>query len=210
MLIPIDKIMKDAIETLMNEHRLIEQVLGALDTFVEQLFTPVPEDRRQVGQFAWFFRHFADHCHHGKEEKELFVQMNRCGFPMEYGPLGVMLAEHGEGREHVGALAEIGRGTGPLSLPEREAVAEHARALIPLLRAHIQKEDNILYPMARQGIPPAEIARLNESCEVFDREVMGAGEIQRLKALASELLVNFPPDAEKMAVVTGCAGCRGH
>lgn len=202
--------MKDAIETMMNEHRLIEQVLGALDTFVEQLFTSVPEDRRQVAQFAHFFRSFADYCHHGKEEKELFTQMNKSGFPMEYGPLAVMMAEHTEGRAHVGALAAIGQGSGPLTYAEKESVAEHARAFIPLLRAHIQKEDGILYPMARQGLGAAALAALNEQCVRFDNEIMGQEMIHNLKTLASELTVNFPPDPAKMAAPAGCAGCRGH
>lgn len=202
--------MPDAIENMMNEHRLIEKVLGALDTFVEQLAHDVPEDRRQVARFARFFKNFADRCHHGKEEERLFVQMNQVGFPREYGPVAVMLSEHAEGRAQVSALAEIGRGQGPLTEEEKRAVAEHAHVFIPLLKAHIQKEDNVLYPMARQGIPPAELARLDSQCEAFDREVMGVAEIQALKDLATELIVNFPPDLEKLAAAAGCAGCRGH
>ena len=125
-------------------------------------------------------------------------------------PVAVMLAEHTEGREHVGALAQVGRGEGPLSGAEIETVHRHARAFIPLLRGHIGKEDNILYPMARQAMPPAELARLHEECAAFDREVVGEAKIQELRDLAAELIVNFPPDPEKLAAAAGCAGCRGH
>ena len=202
--------MKDAIETLMTEHRLIEQVLGALDTFIGQLSLEVADDRGQVARFARFFKNFADRCHHGKEEERLFVAMNQCGFPREFGPVGVMLAEHTEGRAHVGALAEIGNGKRPLTADEKQRATEHALAFIPLLKSHIQKEDNILYPMARQAIPPAQWAQLESGCEAFDREVMGEEEIQELKDLANELMINFPPDMEKMAALDGCVGCRGH
>jgi len=124
--------------------------------------------------------------------------------------VGVMLAEHAEGRAHVGALAEIGKGSGPLSPDEKQRAIEHALAFVPLLKSHIQKEDNILYPMARQAIPPAQWTQLGAGCEAFDREVMGLDEIQELKDLATELIINFPPDMEKMAALAGCAGCRGH
>ena len=202
--------MKDVIETMMEEHRLIERVLGALDTFIGQLPAEVADDRGQVARFARFFKNFADRCHHGKEEERLFVVLNQCGFPREYGPVGVMLAEHTEGRGHVGALAEIGAGRGPLSPEEKRRATGHALAFIPLLKSHIQKEDNILYPMARQGIPPAQWTELEAACEAFDRDVMGVDEIQELRDLATELTINFPPDMEKMAALAGCAGCRGH
>ena len=77
-----------------------------------------------------------------------------------------------------------------------------------LLYGHIQKENNILYPMAQQAIPPAEFARLDESCAAFDREVLGAGEVLKLKALAAELTRKYPASPADLAVHSGCcAGC---
>ncbi len=202
--------MHEAIETLMHEHRVIEQVLGSLETFADNARKEAEVDRETVGKYAAFFKNFADRCHHGKEEDRLFVTMNRYGFPREYGPVAVMLAEHEEGRGHVAALASIGSGSGPLSGAERDDLCEHALAYIPMLRAHIQKEDNILYPMALQSIPEAEMDALLTSYEAFEREVMGAGEHERFHALAEELIAGYPPDPQKMAAGEACVGCMGH
>jgi hemerythrin-like domain-containing protein len=201
--------MNRSIEMMMGEHRLIEQVLGALQTCVDTLSAGTPVPRATVAGFADFFQNFADKCHHGKEEDRLFVKMNQFGFPREYGPIGVMLAEHAEGRRHVRALAEVGQGTGPLSAPEQQAVVAHATAFIPLLGSHIQKEDNILYPMAQQAIPPADFEKLDAACADFEHEVLGAAQVQRLKDLALELIGRFPPNLAAIAAA-GCAGCRGH
>jgi hemerythrin-like domain-containing protein len=202
--------MNKSIEVLMNEHRLIEQVMGALETYVDQLEQGKPATREVVAQFARFFQNFADKCHHGKEEDRLFVALNQCGFPREYGPVGVMLAEHTEGRCHVRALAEMGQGSGPLSAAETRQVMEHAQAFILLLRGHIQKEDNILYPMAEQAIPAAAFEKLDADCEAFEREVVGSDAIQQLKDLALELVGAYPPDPERMAAGAVCIGCHGH
>ncbi len=202
--------MDKAIDTLMHEHRVIEQVLGSLETFALNLRAEADADRATVKGYGDFFRNFADRCHHGKEEDRLFVKMNAYGFPKEYGPVAVMLAEHVEGRGHVGALVAIGQGEGPLSREERDAVVEHALAYVPLLRAHIMKEDNILYPMALQAIPHAEIEAMAEDFEAFEQSVMGAGEHEKFHALADQLIEAYPPDPARMAAGSACTGCPGH
>jgi hemerythrin-like domain-containing protein len=203
-------LMNKSIENLMNEHRLIVQVLGALDALVQKLQEAEPVAREDVARFARFFREFADHLHHGKEEDRLFVKMNECGFPREYGPVAVMLAEHDAGRAHVRALAGIGDGTGPLDEDECRRVIEHGSEFVPLLVGHIQKEDNILYPMAQQSIPPEAFQKLDRDCEVFEQGVMSADERQALRELAAQLIEAYPPDADRLASAQACLGCAGH
>lgn len=202
--------MYKALEDLMNEHRLIEQVLGSLQTFAEYLSTQADGDRQTVRDYADFFRNFADRCHHGKEEDRLFAKMNEYGFPSDYGPVAVMLSEHVQGRGHVGALAAVGEGSGPLTPDERAEVVEHALAYVPLLSAHIMKEDNILYPMAAQAVPEPEMERLAADFDAFEASVMGEGTHERFHALAESLIEAYPPDAARAAESSACFGCPGH
>lgn len=202
--------MHPAIETLMTEHRLIEQVLGSLETFALNLQHKADADRKTVKDYAAFFKNFADTCHHGKEEDQLFPTMTEFGFPREFGPIAVMLSDHVEGRAHVRALAEIGDGQGALTPDERAAVISHALAYVPLLRAHILKEDNILYPMAAQAIPEDRMNALSDAFEAFERDVMGAGQHEAFHALAEQLLDAYPPDPASMSAGAACAGCAGH
>jgi hemerythrin-like domain-containing protein len=202
--------MNKSIENMMNEHRLIVQVLGALDALVGSLDRGVDVPRADVAAFARFFREFADKLHHGKEEDRLFAKMNECGFPREYGPVAVMLAEHEAGRAHVRALTQIGAGQGPLGAEERRQAADHGTEFVPLLLGHIQKEDNILYPMAQQAIPPAAFQKLDSDCEVFEQSVMKATDVQQLKDLAARLIESYPPDPERLAAAQACLGCAAY
>ncbi len=202
--------MSKAIEDMMNEHRLIVQVLGALDTLAHQLQNGETVPRQDVARFATFFREFADRFHHAKEEDRLFVKLGECGFPREYGPVAVMLAEHDMGREHVRALADIGARSGPLDDEERGQVEQHAEEFVPLLVGHIQKEDNILYPMAQRAIPPEELRKVDADCETFEREAVAEGHLSRLKQLAAQLTAAYPPDADRMASAQPCFGCAAH
>jgi hemerythrin-like domain-containing protein len=96
-----------AIENLMDEHRLIEKVLDSLAAFTDQLESGTQDARGRIARYAFFFREFADRCHHGKEEDRLFLRMADYGFSPDWGPLKVMLQDHEVGRARVRELAAM-------------------------------------------------------------------------------------------------------
>src|SRR5438552_5212222 len=149
--------MARAIDILMNEHLVILRVLGSLEAFVVKVDRGIESERAFLGDYVTFLHNFADKCHHGKEEDILFERMLSYGFPAKVGPLAVMRREHALGREHLNALASVAQGSGLLSQREREAVRNHALAYIDLLRTHILKENNLLYPMALAAMPGSEM-----------------------------------------------------
>jgi hemerythrin-like domain-containing protein len=175
----------DAIRRLMEEHQLILGALDALERFADEVEAG-RDDWAELARFVTFIKEFADLRHHGKEEDVLFEAMVRAGFPRGAGPIGVMLAEHGMGREQVAVLAEEAGKIGPWDGEDRRAVVEAARAYAELLRAHIQKEDSILYPMARARLAPAVLARIDADCAALDERQAAAGE--RLLRLGGELV----------------------
>lgn len=157
----------DPLRILMDEHRQIERLLGALDAFAAD---PTDADPRgRLRRLVTVVRGFADKAHHGKEEDLLFVAMEQSGFPSQFGPLAVMRHEHDVGREHVGALAVLAEPGGEWTADERRILRTRATAFSSMLRAHIQKEDQVLYPMAEghlSGDELAELARAFERHEV--------------------------------------------
>ena len=184
----------DPIETLMNEHRMIERVLDALVAFVDDVGRKATTEKEQLRHFVTFLREFADAGHHGKEEKILFQAMVDCGFPQEDGPIGVMLADHDQGRGLVGILNERAEQSAPWGDSERQQISEVARSFAEMLRSHIEKEDGILYPMAEQHLTPEAYQRVGEACVRFEASRAESGETHRLRALGEEL--GGPPRLE--------------
>ncbi len=193
---------------MMQEHELIVAVLASLQAMGETLASGGEVPRRAFADFGRFFRDFADKCHHGKEEDRLFVKMVEAGFPQDSGPIAVMLAEHDAGREEVRGLLAIGSGSGPLTEIESAKAIACASQLVPLLYAHIQKENNILYPMAQNSIPPGEFALLDQSCEAFDQEIRKQINVGELKALAADLARRYPGDSARLGVYGSCGVCH--
>jgi hemerythrin-like domain-containing protein len=199
--------MHQSIDVLMNEHRRIEKVLGSLETFCVDVEAGLTPDRGVLAQYAAFFRGYADASHHGKEEDVLFARMIERGFSRESGPVAVMLYEHVVGRGHVGALRQAGEGTGPVSAVETQLVLEHASAFVPHLRAHIQKEDRILYPMALRLLTGPELDAILTEFEAFDAGRRADGTYDRLEDLADRLVAGFRPDPARMAAAESLVAC---
>jgi hemerythrin-like domain-containing protein len=179
--------MRDAITTLMNEHRLIERLLSALEACVRRGEVM----RAELGSFVELIRRYADAHHHGKEEAILFTAMVEAGFSTESGPIAGMLADHAIGRRLTGVLDAIARGSGPLDADETRRLEEAAGGYVRLLRNHIQKEDRVLYPIALRALPAEAQAAVEARCASFEREQ--AGERERLERLAAELLLRELP-----------------
>lgn len=177
----------EATETLIDEHRVIERVLDAMETAADRL---EQGEALRPGFFtdcATFATGFADGCHHQKEEGVLFPAMAAVGVPTEGGPLGVMLREHEQGRAYIRGLRESAAALGAGNASAREALVSYARGYVDLLRAHIAKEDNILFPMADQVIPTAEQAQIMADFDRVEHEEAGPGVHAKYLDLADRL-----------------------
>jgi len=175
---------------LREEHQLILKVLDVVQALLE---------KGEAGDWdldAWqdcveFFRLFADACHHGKEEDLLFPELESCGVPREGGPIAVMLFEHKQGR---GFVARMAKALEDARQGENEPLArlEHAaRAYLQLLRAHINKEDNVLFNMADQLVDRAGCERLCAEYDVACARRLEGRTKDELENLAGELLSRY-------------------
>ena len=75
-------------DILMDEHRVIEQVLNCLEKIIEQATAAGRLEEEPAREALDFFRTFADRCHHGKEEAHLFPLMQTRGFGGGWRPRG--------------------------------------------------------------------------------------------------------------------------
>ncbi|MFQ6033999.1 MAG: hemerythrin domain-containing protein [Candidatus Bipolaricaulia bacterium] len=173
-------------EILLHEHRLIERLLRVLESIAERLEGGEEISLSVFKQTLEFIRTFADRCHHGKEEDALFPLLEERGVLREGGPIGMMLQEHEQGREFVrGLAAGVAKYEGGDTGAKGEIV-ENARGYIQLLRRHIQKEEDVLFPIADHLLSPGEQQKLLESFAEAEEEI-GEGAHERLEGLIGEL-----------------------
>ena len=69
-------------EVLSNEHRVIECRLDEMEGRIAAGRRGRGFDRAYFDEALDFFRHFADGCHHAKEENLLFPLLKERGMPV--------------------------------------------------------------------------------------------------------------------------------
>jgi len=176
-----------ATDILSSEHRVIERVIGALEGAARRL---AAGESIRPGFFldaADFIKGFADGCHHQKEEGVLFKRMGENGMPVQGGPIAVMLHEHEQGRAFTRGMREAAQKLQSGDASAASAVVQNALGYGALLRQHIMKEDNILFPMAGRVIPAAQHADVLEDFERVEHEETGEGVHEKYLALAEKL-----------------------
>ena len=177
-----------ATDILKHEHQVILLVIGAAEKEVALIGKTGRIHAQTVREMADFLKNFVDRCHHTKEEKHLFALMHERGMPLDVGPLAVMLHEHEQGRGHVRAVAEAVAGKDEPSAAAIGRVKDNLSAYAELLRAHIDKEDHVLYPMADRLLSAADQKVLVEAFDRVESEEMGEGVHEKYHAWIETLI----------------------
>ena len=151
---------------LMDEHQLILKYLDLMERYIEFSQTNRSEnlllDKAQ--DFISFIQRFADSYHHAKEEDILFKYLQAPGVLSHCNPLPVMLSDHEQGRMYTQNMKDA------LANNDLKTLCDNAYAYSQTLKHHIFKEDNILYPMAENGLSDDDkIALGNEYKQIEEK-----------------------------------------
>lgn len=174
-------------EQLKEEHQAIKLMLRISEKVCEKLESGEEVNPEHLEQIVGFIKVFADKCHHGKEEDLLFTAMEEAGIPRKGGPIGVMLTEHDMGRGYVRGMSEAVAKYKAGDRKASSAIVVNARNYIALLTQHIDKEDNILYPMADMHLSGERQKELLEEFERVEREKIGVGRHEEFHRLLDRL-----------------------
>jgi hemerythrin-like domain-containing protein len=165
---------------LRHEHEVILQALAVLERVANRLEAGEPVSDSALAELVQLLQTFADRCHHGKEEDQLFPAMRAKGVG---DVLAVFLEDHEEGRRHLRTLASGASGG------QR---ASAARRYVALLQDHIERENAVLFPMADALFTPDEQAALARAYEDVERRVVGAGVHEELLVTLARLDAAVP------------------
>ncbi len=176
---------------LSHEHISILTMIRILGKMADRFDAGDRIDPADPAQSVEFLRIFADKCHHAKEEGHLFPEMEKVGVVREGGPIGVMLAEHVEGRKHVAAMAATLEGLGREDIPAARAFAAAARRYGALLTQHIFKEDHVLYPMADARFSADQQRDLAARFAEVEKAVVGEGRHEEFHRLLERLAAAY-------------------
>ncbi len=154
------------IHTLMSEHEMIFGFLERLEKTNQKV--QKMESYKKDKSFE-VLKDIAEHLieaepHHQREEKVLFPELEKRGI---FGPPEVMRQEHKILRKAKKELLNLAKKIQADDFPQfKKKLVELTELIVPTLKDHIAKEDNILYPMALQVITEEkDWQKIKEECD---------------------------------------------
>ena len=155
------------IDTLIKEHEIILDFLDKLEK-TNQKIQKMRSHKDNQEEFE-LLKNIAEHLaaaepHHQREEKVLFPEIEKRGV---FGPPQVMVMEHEDLRRYKKELKKL---TGEISKIDfddfKKRLDTVAKFIIMILRDHIFKENNILYPTALEVIEENGVwKKMKDDCD---------------------------------------------
>ena len=176
-----------ATEELKKEHDIIMQVLNAAAFEVLRVSQTYKINPGKMIAMLDFFKGFVDRCHHTKEELHLFPMMEKHGQPHDIGPLAIMFEEHTLGRIYLKTAAKA------LTLVDKgdqssiDEVGGNLGAYVDLLRSHIAKENNILFPLADKLLTEEDQTEVSKAFAEVEASIIGPEAYKKYLQLANDL-----------------------
>ena len=170
-------------EQLKEEHEGITLMLRILEKVCAKMEAKEKIDLGHLDRIMEFFKIFVDQCHHGKEEDLLFPAI----IPMEQKLIGLLLREHSQGRSYVRAMGQELTQMKKFEGLTWVEYAANAQKYIALMTQHIQKEDNVLFPMFDGLLGKKKQMELVEGFEDLERKKIGEGIHEEFHKLLHEL-----------------------
>lgn len=156
---------------LMAEHELILKYIAFLDRFTLAWAKSKDDDNKRfesLAEIVQFIKNYADKYHHAKEEDILFRYLDDPQVLTHCNPLPVMLSDHDIGRSYVAKILQA------IDTKNRDQAIANARAWGEHLSSHINKEDNVLYIMAEEGLSDQAKLAIIEEYALAEQKLEGS------------------------------------
>ena len=158
---------------LMIEHRLIEQMLNAIQRKLEHIEQTRSIDPCFVDTAVDFIRVYADRTHHGKEEDIMFAELRGKQLSNEDRHLmNELIEDHIFSRKNTKALVEANT---RYRMGDTAALGEILvclKTFIDFYPKHIKKEDDAFFPASRAYFSEEEDRAMLAEFREFDRKMI--------------------------------------
>jgi len=180
----------DPIARLTSEHPILLAALYALEVYAGGVARGQWTREDDLGEFVTFFRGFVGGFRSAEEELLLDAMVAR-GFAKGSGPIGGLLSDNEQGRRLLSRLGFFAHNVRAWTDGQRKAVANVACDYARLLRAHLRKEEGVLFPLARLRLMQHVLSDLSSALSNLEDQHGGSTTRAELERLADRLVLRY-------------------
>lgn len=158
---------------LMIEHRLIERMFSLIKETLSQIELTGKVDPVFVDTAVDFIRMYADRTHHGKEEDILFRDLSRRPLSdKDHRIMQELIEDHVFGRQTTQSLVEANTRYRNGDASALTDIVSNLNTLVEFYPKHIEKEDKVFFPAAKNYFTNEEDQAMLEEFWEFDRKMI--------------------------------------
>ncbi len=160
---------------LMIEHRLIERMIAVMAREIDRITKKQAVDPEFIDRAVDFIRVYADLCHHGKEEKILFRDLQKKELsPDNKQVMDELIEEHVQGRNLTGKLVRAKNKYVAGDSAALKTILDTMLRLVNFYPKHIEKEDKVFFKPAMKYFSEAEREEMLKEEYAFDQQFIHA------------------------------------
>jgi hemerythrin-like domain-containing protein len=180
-----------AIETLVEEHRLISRMVNVLPVLNKHLEHGDPEGVNVLIDVVDFFRMYVDKNHHAKEEYALFPILERRAVNPEGCTIQSLMSEHEQARILTTTLADAIAKYKIGDSKVKVSICAALRNSIDLYNDQIWRENILLFTVAEKTLQKSELNDITTSYSEVEKR-LGTDFRAKYEHLVDALENKFP------------------
>ena len=175
------------IDQLVEEHRVIMNVIDAMSVMAAALLDGKAIEPPMLLSTVIFMKTYAGKCHQGKEEGYLFPLLQTRGVSTNECSVRVLLREHQAEQKLIGSLMEATQAYAAKNSREtRTTLAGVFQQVINHYPAHVRKEAYFVFPLANKVLSDEDNQNLLQGFAIVDTAI-GRAKLDVQEAWAESL-----------------------
>jgi len=177
-------------DTLLQDHRAIEQMLDAIGIMCANMAAGRSINVEHLHIAMEWIRDFKGDWHLTREENMLFPALVTAG-AKQHCTIGEVLVEHKREREQFMYMTKAAANLRTAHSDANKAFCRYSKEYIDLIRAHIHREEEELYPLADKLLDESTQKEIRLACQKLE-EKMGKQWLARMMGILKQLSAAYP------------------
>jgi hemerythrin-like domain-containing protein len=188
-------------ENLKREHEAIYEVLNIMSKIANDIKEKKVFYTTDIDSIVDFLIVFWYNCHNQKEEQVFYPALVRAGIQTDDESIGDISHEHSMGRIYIREMSYSIENCKIGNSFSCERLVDSLNNYVNLLRFHIQKEEEVLFPMADVVFTEENLREISNQFEEIEEQTIGHSVHEQYFELLKQLkgqYTNIIPSVYKM------------
>ncbi|MDD4969199.1 MAG: hemerythrin domain-containing protein [Paludibacter sp.] len=178
-------------ENLKSEHKDINELLKIMSKIAASIKSNEVFYTNDVEDIIDFLKYFIDKSHHGKEEI-FYPALQQAGIQKDIESLNEMLYEHTLARTYLKDIYSCVENCKNGFSFSGEMLADSLNNYVFLISNHIQKEEDIIFPMAERELSNEKQIEITNKFEKIEENIVQHGFHEHYHDLLKKLQTKYP------------------